>query len=194
MAVTACDNNQPTALTRRAMYMDYRYLQGEIVRGKVMAHDGGGCVIMAGANLGYMPIDEMSYQHCELWTLMFPVGESFDFMVCEEDEAYGGATIFSYRKVQHNPFEIFNPRTLLGKKTFMGEIVRATRSKAVAKLPSGAEALITNMDVFSDGFQTIIPEQGTNVRLRIVKVELDNDDRWIIEVKVIPFIFVASQR
>lgn len=31
-------------------------------------------------------------------------------------------------------------------------------------------------------------------RLRIVEVERDNDDRWIIEVKVIPFIFVASQR
>jgi ribosomal protein S1 len=186
MAVTALNKQQPTALTRRAMYMDYRIMEGEIVRGKVLAHDSNGCVIMAGATLGFLPIYEMSYQRCELWELMFPIGESFDFKVCGEDPENPGANVFSYCRVYEDPFESFNPRTLGRKKTFMGEITRATENKAVASLSNGVEVLITNMRVFSDGFQTIIPQKGTIVHLKIAKVEQDEDGRWIIEVKVIP--------
>ena len=186
MAVTAINKQRPVSLTRRAMFLDYSILEGEIVRGKILAHENNGCIIMAGGTLGFMPIYEMSYQQCELWQLLFPIGESFDFMVCAEEEAYPGTLIFSHRRVYDNPFDSFNPKSLIGKKTFMGEIVRATEQKAVARLSNGIEALILNMKVFSDGFQTIIPEHGTNVHLKIAKVEIGEDGRWIIEVKVIP--------
>lgn len=186
MAVVALNKQTPTVLTRKHLYIDYCDLTGEIVHGRVMAHTSDGCVIMAGATVGLLPLREMSYQRCELWEQVFPIGNSFDLMICPYDDSHPETTIFSYRRVYDNPFDSFNPEKLLRKKTFIGRIARATEDNAVAKLENGIEALITNMKVFSDGFQTIIPQIGTNVHLRIAKVEMGNDGLWSIEVMVIP--------
>lgn len=183
----------PTALTRKSMYLDYSSMVGEIVRGRVVAHEKDGCIVMAGATVGFMPIREMSYQHCELWELLFPVGIFCDFMVCEKNNDYPGTTIYSFKRTYDNPFDIYNPRELKRTPTFNGEIVRANEDKAVVRILSkgieskGAqiEALIPSMKVFSDGLQTIVPQAGTIVPLKLSKAEIGEDGKWIIEVRVV---------
>lgn len=184
----------PTALNRKSLYLDYSKMVGEIVRGRVVAHEQDGCVIMAGATVGFMPVSEMSYQRCDLWQMLFPVGASCDFMVCEEDINYPGTTIFSYRMTYENPFGLFNLKELTRNPAFNGEIVRANESKAVVRVLSKIavsknayiEAQIPNMKVFSDGFQTIVPQVGTIVPLKLTRVEVGEDGKLEFEVVVVP--------
>lgn len=173
MAVTKLGKDkEPVQLTGRGLFPDYKSMVGKMVRGRIIGHDEqkNCCIVMAGTTIGILPDYEMSYQVCSLWELLFPIGHSFDFVVCPENELYPGMAIYSFRETYKDPFLSFHPKSLY-QKSFMGTIVRATKDKAVARLASGAEVLIPDMKAFSDGFQTVIPQAGTNVPLEITKVE-----------------------
>ena len=180
--------DKPVAFTRRALFPDFRQLTGQIVRGRIVAQSQDGCLVLAGATLGILPISEMSYQPCTLWQKKFLLGQSYDFMVCAEDEAFPELAVYSHCRTFKNPFASpFNKKAFCGA-LHMGTIVRSVSEQAVVCLDDGTDVVIPkkNMQAFSDGFKVVIPENGTKVCIRITDMRHDAFGRWYIEGAVVP--------
>lgn len=186
MAVTAINRDgEPQGLTYRAMMPDLRSLHDKVVSARIVGHDVANerCLVMAGATLGYLPLEEMSYQRCVLWQQMFPLGETFKLAIMRENPAFPGMALFSYRHVHDNPFgKTFNI-TLFKQMQHEGVIVRADATKAVARVEEQIEVIIPSLDAFSDSIHTIIPEPGTPVSVRITLADFINGKYF--EAKVI---------
>ena len=79
---------------------DYEFAKGQIVKGTVIQHDSEGAYIDIGGKCpGFVPTREAALQFVENIADIIPIGEEFEFLIIQEQNADGQVTL-SRRQMQ----------------------------------------------------------------------------------------------
>ncbi len=79
---------------------DYEFAKGQIVKGTVIQHDSEGAYIDIGGKCpGFVPTREAALQFVENLADIIPIGEEFEFLIIQEQNADGQVTL-SRRQMQ----------------------------------------------------------------------------------------------